>query len=249
MSTLDPADIARFSDQAADWWNPEGAFRPLHRLNPVRLDYVRNQILGHYAIKSASRMPFKGLKLLDVGCGGGLMAEPLARLGADVTGLDASAATIAIAKAHAASVGVDVTYQTGSVEDLANKPNRYDVITALEIVEHVADVDLFLKALTKLLKPDGLLIMSTLNRTPQSFLLGIVAAEYVLQWVPRGTHNWRQFLRPSELVAGLERQGLQAQNLMGLVFNPLTGQFLLNPQDLSVNYLITARTANTIQPA
>ncbi len=239
-ASIDREDVARFSAQAADWWNPEGSFRPLHRLNPIRLGYVRDQICNHFSRNPASRSSLQKLKMLDVGCGGGLLTEPLARLGGEMTGLDASAEAIAVAKKHAAVSDLAIHYQTGSVEALAAGKARFDVITALEIVEHVADMASFVAALGRLLRPNGLLIMSTLNRTPHSFLLGIVAAEYVLGWVPKGTHEWRKFVRPSELVRQLELQKLTTSDLTGLVFNPLRNEFQLSRTDLKVNYLLTA---------
>jgi 2-polyprenyl-6-hydroxyphenyl methylase/3-demethylubiquinone-9 3-methyltransferase len=241
-STLDADDVARFSQQAAEWWNPEGPFRPLHRLNPVRLGYIRDRIMAHYAVQAEGRQPLQGLTLLDIGCGGGLVTEPLARLGAKVTGLDASETTIGVAASHATTMGLTIDYRCSSVEALAaTKPlAQYDVIIALEIIEHVADPGLFLQSIARLLKPGGLLIMSTLNRTPKSFLLGIVAAEYLLGWVPRGTHQWRQFIRPSELAARLESCGLKVTDLSGLTFNPLTDSFELKARDLGVNYLLVA---------
>jgi 2-polyprenyl-6-hydroxyphenyl methylase/3-demethylubiquinone-9 3-methyltransferase len=232
-------EIDRFSQQAEDWWNPEGAFRPLHRLNPLRVEYVRDRACTHFGRSVGTRQSLKGLKILDVGCGGGLLAEPLARLGGEVTGIDASKETIAVARDHAKAMRLDIDYRVSSVEELAKKKIRYDLITALEVIEHVADVDSFLAALSRLLKPDGLLVMSTLNRTPKSFLLGIVAAEYVLGWIPRGTHEWKKFVRPSGLVKWLEENGLQAEDLTGLIFNPLRGAFELRKDDLDVNYMVT----------
>ncbi len=239
-ASIEKAEIARFSRHAEDWWNPDGKFRPLHRLNPLRVEYVRDQVCARFRRDPQSRNSLKSLAILDVGCGGGLLAEPLARLGGHVTGLDASSETIAIAREHAKSSRLDIDYRTGSIEALAKRKVKYDVITALEIAEHVADIDSFLASLKKLMKPDGLLIMSTLNRTPKSFLLGIVAAEYVLGWVPRGTHQWQKFIRPSELAAHLEKNGIGIADLTGLVFNPLRGEFELKRDDCSVNYMLTA---------
>jgi len=230
-------EINRFSQHAEDWWNPEGAFRPLHRLNPVRMEYVRDRACAHFGRDAGKPGALKNLKILDVGCGGGLLAEPLARLGGAVTGIDASENTIFVATRHAKKSGLAIDYRVAGVEKLAKKKTRYDLITALEVIEHVADVDSFVASLTALLKPNGLLIMSTLNRTPKSFLLGIVAAEYILRWIPCGTHEWKKFVRPSELARRLAANGLRVDNLTGLVFNPLRNEFELQAGDLDVNYM------------
>ena len=239
-ASIAASEVARFAEQAGDWWNPDGKFRPLHRLNPVRIGYLRDRIAAHYECAIGGRQALAGLSVLDVGCGGGLVAEPLARLGAAVTGLDAAEPAIAVARAHAAQQGLTIAYRAGSVEELARTGQRFDVVTALEIIEHVADRDSFCRALAQLVKPGGLLILSTLNRTPRSWLLGIVAAEYVLGWVPRGTHDWRQFVRPSELAAAIGPYGLRVVDVTGLVFNPLANDFRLSRHDLAVNYFMTA---------
>jgi len=238
-ASISDAEIDHFSQHAEDWWNPDGVFRPLHKLNPVRLAYIRDRACAHFGRDAESRPSLKGLKILDVGCGGGLVTEPLARLGGAVTGIDGSENTIAIATRHAKASRLSIDYKVASVEELTKKKTRYDLITALEVVEHVADVDSFLKALAALLKPGGLLIMSTLNRTPKSFVLGIIAAEYILRWAPRGTHEWNKFIRPSELVSKLQKVRLHADDLTGMVFNPLRGMFELNKNDLEVNYLLS----------
>jgi len=242
-ASIESAEIERFSRVAEDWWNPDGKFRPLHRLNPLRVEYVRDQICAHFNRDVASRASLKDLKILDIGCGGGLLAEPMARLGAYVVGLDASEQTISVARAHAKLSRLAIDYRAGSVEELARRAERFDVITALEVAEHVADLDSFLEAIKKLLKPGGLLIMSTLNRTPKSFLLGIVAAEYILGWVPRGTHEWKKFIRPGELAERLSAAGIEALSMTGMVFNPFSGEFGLHEGDLDVNYLLTATNA------
>ncbi|MDP9126681.1 MAG: bifunctional 2-polyprenyl-6-hydroxyphenol methylase/3-demethylubiquinol 3-O-methyltransferase UbiG [Pseudomonadota bacterium] len=241
-ASISNEEIAQFSRHAEDWWRADGPFRPLHKLNPVRLAYIRDQACGHFGRDPQARFSLENLQILDAGCGGGLLTEPLARLGGRVSGLDASQESIAVAAAHAEASGLSIQYEVGSLEDLAQDKKRYDLITALEIVEHVADLDSFLHALVRLLKPRGLLIMSTLNRTPKSFLLGIIAAEYILGWVPKGTHQWLKFLRPSELSGRLEKEGLQTSDVTGLVFNLLRGEFELR-DDLAVNYLLAARRA------
>jgi 2-polyprenyl-6-hydroxyphenyl methylase/3-demethylubiquinone-9 3-methyltransferase len=238
--TVEQDEIDQFSRYAADWWNPHGALKPLHRLNPVRLAYLRDQILGQGLGKADLRQPLKGVSLLDVGCGGGLLAEPLARLGALVTGLDASAEAIAEARRHAEISGLAIDYCVGSADEMASDVRRFDVVTALEIVEHVAELDVFVGALAQLVKPGGVLVFSTLNRTLKSFLLGIVAAEYVLRWVPKGTHRWSKFVRPSELVRRVELHGLTAADLTGVVYRPVADTFVLSPDDLDVNYMLTA---------
>lgn len=238
-TTVDPAEVARFAALAERWWDPEGEFRPLHRLNPVRLAYVRDRLIGHFGRDPRAMTPLDGLALLDVGCGGGLISEPMARLGARVTGIDAAERNIAIAIAHAAESGLAIDYRHATVEDLAAAGERFDAVLALEIVEHVADPDLFLAACGEVLKPGGALVVSTLNRTPKAFALAIVGAEYVLRWLPRGTHDWRKFLRPSELAAGLRRSGLELADLTGLAYNPLNDKWTM-ARDLDVNYMAFA---------
>jgi 2-polyprenyl-6-hydroxyphenyl methylase/3-demethylubiquinone-9 3-methyltransferase len=242
MSSIDPAEIARFSSHASDWWNPDGALRPLHKLNPARLEYIRNRVCGHFGRDLANRDSLKGLSVLDVGCGGGLLCEPMARMGAVVTGLDASAEAIEAARAHAAQSGLGINYVCGSAEEMAASP-LYDVITALEIVEHVADIGSLLRAVAALLKPEGIVLLSTVNRTPKSFLLGIVAAEYVLNWVPRGTHDWRKFIKPSELDAHLRAAGLETVDITGMAYDVLNDSFHLQEGRAAVNYLMAATRA------
>jgi 2-polyprenyl-6-hydroxyphenyl methylase/3-demethylubiquinone-9 3-methyltransferase len=234
-ASIDKDEIAMFSHHAGDWWNPDGALRPLHKLNPVRLEYIRERICGHF-----ERENMKGLSILDIGCGGGLLCEPLTRMGAAVTGLDASNEAIAAAKAHAIQSCLKVNYHCGSAEAFAGAGRKFDVVTALEILEHVADIGSLLSAAARLLKPKGILILSTVNRTPKSFLLGIIAAEYVLRWVPRGTHNWRKFIRPSELASHLEQVGLQADDITGVIYNPLDDAFILRQTAVDVNYMMSA---------
>jgi 2-polyprenyl-6-hydroxyphenyl methylase / 3-demethylubiquinone-9 3-methyltransferase len=237
--SIDPAEVAKFDRLATTWWNPNGPMRPLHRLNPVRLAYLRDRICGHFNRDVRVRRPLAGLAVLDIGCGGGLIAEPLARLGAEVTGLDAAAENIRVAKAHAADSGLAIDYQNQAAEALTVHDRSFDVVLALEVVEHVPDVPAFLATAAALVKPGGALIASTLNRTPRAFLQAIVGAEYVLRWLPRGTHDWRRFLRPAELARMVRTQGLQVADLSGMSFNPLRGEWRLG-DDIAVNYLLYA---------
>lgn len=243
MNSVDADEIARFSKVASQWWDENGAFRPLHRLNPARLDFIRSHAIDHFAgrVNGAALRPFEGLTAIDLGCGGGLISEPLARMGFDVTGIDADETAISVARDHASEQGLAIDYRVTTAEAMCTDGQQADIVLALEIVEHVADVPGFLESVTKLVAPGGLLIMSTLNRTPKGFLLGIVAAEYILRWVPRGTHQWRKFLRPSELAAGLRDHDFEPCALSGLVFNPLRQCFSLSADDLDVNYIMAAR--------
>ena len=239
--TGDTKEIAKFARIAASWWDEAGPFAPLHRLNPVRLGFIRDQVVAHFGGDGKGLRPLGGLRLLDLGCGGGLVAEPMARLGASVTGADADAEALSVARAHAAEAGLAIDYRQAMAEDLVAGGESFDIVLALEIVEHVRNVEEFLASLRRLVRPGGLLVMSTLNRTPQSFALGIVAAEYVLRWLPRGTHDWKRFRRPSELVRDLGRQGFSLSALSGMTYDPVSRKFALSQRDLSVNYLLAAR--------
>lgn len=243
QSTIADDEVERFAAQATEWWNPQGVFAPLHKINPLRVRYIRDQVASTspQSPKSNALTPFKGLTMLDVGCGGGVLAEPLARLGGIVTGLDAAEAGIEAARTHARQSNLSINYQVGSVEKLAATGRTFDVVTAMEIVEHVADVPLFVSSLARLVKPGGYLIMSTLNRSPKSFLLGIVAAEYILRWVPRGTHQWKKFVRPSELVALMQAHGCEPCDITGIAYDLRQSSFVLDQRDCAVNYLMTAR--------
>lgn len=238
--TIDAAEVAKFDRMAAAWWDPHGEAAPLHAMNPCRLDYVCAMIAAQFGRDLKGDAPFAGLSLLDVGCGGGLVAEPMTRRGAAVTGIDAAGEGIAVARAHAAAQGLAVDYRETTAEALAADGAAFDVALALEIVEHVADVDAFLGALSALTRPGGLVILSTLNRTPQSFAAAVVGAEWLLRWLPRGTHDWRKFVAPDALAAGLTRAGLAPVDRMGMVYAPLSGRWRLDARDLSVNYLMTA---------
>jgi 2-polyprenyl-6-hydroxyphenyl methylase/3-demethylubiquinone-9 3-methyltransferase len=238
-STVDPAEVAKFEAIADSWWDPEGAFRPLHRFNPVRLAYLRATIARRFDRPATGPLPFTGLRVLDVGCGGGLLAEPMARLGALVTGIDASARNIAVAAHHAARDGVDVTYRHATVEALVDEAARFDVVLSMEVVEHVAAPDKFVADCARLVAPGGLLVAATLNRTAESFLKAIVGAEYVLRWLPRGTHDWRRFVKPADLARWLRGAGLVVAEARGVAYAPLAGRFTLTT-DLAVNYMMVA---------
>jgi len=236
-TSINPQEIEQFSKDAARWWDEDGPFRPLHRLNPVRLEYICNQIRRHYDLAPDNLKPFSKLEILDIGCGGGLVCEPLARLGGKVTGIDADEKAIAVAKEHAEKSGLKIDYRQDSAENLKK---TYDVVLALEIVEHVNDVDSFVQSCVDLCKPGGIIIFSTLNRTLKSFALGIAAAEYILRWVPQGTHQWKKFVRPSELARAIRRGGGKEKDIKGIIFNSLECEFKLSSQDTDVNYFITA---------
>jgi 2-polyprenyl-6-hydroxyphenyl methylase / 3-demethylubiquinone-9 3-methyltransferase len=238
--TVDAAEVEKFSRMSAEWWDPAGPFRPLHRLNPVRLTYIRDRAAAHFGLDSQSIAPFAGLTALDIGCGGGLVAEPLARLGGSVTAVDADPVAIEAARLHAAEREATVEYQVGSSDELAAAGRKFDLVVALEIVEHVADRDEFLRTLGALVAPGGLLILSTLNRTLKSLVLGVGMAEHVLRWVEPGTHDWRKFVKPSELARGLRDIGFGIADLTGLVFDPLGNEFRLSTNDVGVNYFMTA---------
>ena len=238
QSSIDDAEVAKFRAMAAEWWDPAGKFKPLHMLNPVRLDYVVGQIAAEFARDRKSLRPFEGLRLLDIGCGGGLMSEPMARLGAAVTGADAAAENIEVARLHAEQSGLAIDYRAVTAETLLDEGAQFDVVLALEIVEHVADPQDFVTTCARLLRPGGMLVMSTLNRTPQSFAAAIVGAEWVMRWLPKGTHDWRRFIRPDALAGMFDAAGVRVVDRAGMVFNPLGWNWSLSPRDLSVNYLM-----------
>jgi 2-polyprenyl-6-hydroxyphenyl methylase/3-demethylubiquinone-9 3-methyltransferase len=238
-ATLDPAEIERFSRVASEWWDEAGPFAPLHRLNPVRLRYIRDRIAAHYSLQTARMRPLHGLRILDVGCGGGLVAEPLARMGAAITAIDADETAIGIARAHARDTGADIDYRVATIDALAENGRTYDVVLALEIIEHVAGRDTFMRSLGGLVSPGGLLIMSTLNRTAKSYVAAIIGAEYVLRWLPRGTHDWRKFIRPSELARLAGHHGFSVEDISGLAYDPLWRQFRLDQNNVAVNYFMT----------
>lgn len=237
-STIVPEEITQFQKDSAHWWDENGPFKPLHMLNPVRIQYIKQQICDHFDRDMNDLKALKGLNIIDVGCGGGLVCEPLARLGGKVTGLDADTQAIAVAKEHAIEQNLKIIYEN---KDLAKITKKYDVVLALEIIEHVAEPQEFINQCAKILKPGGLIIFSTLNRTPKSYALGIIAAEHLLRWVPKSTHDWQKFIKPSEFVKMARSSGLEAYDITGLIFNPLKNQFQLSRSDLDVNYLLSCR--------
>ena len=240
--TVNATEIAQFDRLGQQWWDENGPMRPLHRLNPVRMTYLRDHICSHFDRQPAAKA-LQGLKIADIGCGGGLVTEPLCRLGAQVTGIDAGAENIRIAQAHAQAQGLDIDYRADSVERIAAQGEKFDVVTALEIIEHVDDVPLFIRSCCEIVAPNGLLVFSTLNRTAKSYALGIVAAEYLLRWVPRGTHDWKKFLRPSEISRQLQDNHFKVTDVTGLVYRPLSRDFALSNSNLDVNYFLTAERA------
>ncbi len=229
-------EVARFAAIADAWWDPEGEFRPLHRLNPLRVAYIRNHVAGHFDRDPLASRPFVGLSLLDVGCGGGLVSEPMARLGARVTAIDAEEKSVRIARSHARRHGLDIDYRCALPEDLLAEGQAFDIVVAMEIVEHVADPGAFLEISASLLRPGGAMAMATLNRTLKALALAKIGAEYVLRWLPAGTHDWNRFVRPSELVRGLRRHGIDVRDLSGMTYNPVEDHWSLS-RDLAVNYL------------
>ncbi|MBS0123747.1 bifunctional 2-polyprenyl-6-hydroxyphenol methylase/3-demethylubiquinol 3-O-methyltransferase UbiG [Thetidibacter halocola] len=238
--TVDPSEIAKFEAMAAEWWDPNGKFKPLHMLNPCRLDYITTQIAGEYGRDVGIERPFAGLRILDIGCGGGLLCEPMARLGAEVVGVDAAARNIPVAMTHAEQSGLTIDYRHTTAEAMAEAGEQFDAVLNMEVVEHVADPLAYLTACQQLLKPGGLHICSTINRNPKSFAMAIVGAEYVMRWLPKGTHEWKKFITPDELCDLLRQAGLTPVDRKGFVFNPVTWQWRLSDRDLSVNYVTAA---------
>ncbi len=238
MHTVDQKEIANFAKDSHQWWDENGPFRPLHRLNPIRLSYIKDRLCTHYGKDTMTFKPFTGLSVLDIGCGGGLVCEPMSRLGAKVTGVDADANAIATASEHARESALEVEYICASTDDLIKQKKTYDVVLALEIIEHVTNPQGFVNDCAKLCKPGGIIIFSTLNRTAKSFALAKVAAEYVLGWVPAGTHDWKKFIKPSELAKMVRNAGGQVQNVEGMIYNPVTGAFKRDAHDVDVNYFL-----------
>ena len=236
-NTVDAAEVAKFEAMAAEWWNPNGKFKPLHMLNPCRLDYITTQIAAEFGRDLAGQRPFEGLRLLDIGCGGGLLSEPMARLGATVVGADAAPRNIPVARIHAEQSGLDIDYRHTTAEALAAAGETFDVVLNMEVVEHVADPQGYLTACQTLLVPGGLMICSTINRNPKSYAMAIVGAEHIMRWLPKGTHEWRKFITPDELYGMLSTAGLDPVDRKGFVFNPVTWSWRISDRDLSVNYV------------
>lgn len=244
QSTIDPAEVAKFEAMANEWWDLEGKFKPLHMLNPCRLDYINEQIAIEFNKDLTQNLPFKGLRILDIGCGGGLLCEPMARLGASVVGADAASGNIPVAQIHAQQSELEIDYRHTTAEALADRGEKFDVVLNMEVVEHVAGPPTYLLACQKLLKPGGLHICSTLNRNPKSFLFAIIGAEWVMRWLPKGTHDWNKFITPDELFAFLTEAGLLPVDRKGFVFDKIRWSWSLSATDLSVNY-VTASVKST----
>jgi 2-polyprenyl-6-hydroxyphenyl methylase/3-demethylubiquinone-9 3-methyltransferase len=237
QSTIDPSEVAKFEAMSNEWWDLEGKFKPLHMLNPCRLDYINEQIAMEFNKDLSQNLPFKGLRILDIGCGGGLLCEPMARLGASVVGADAASGNIPVAQIHARQSVLEIDYRHTTAEALADRGEKFDVVLNMEVVEHVAGPPTYLLACQKLLKPGGLHICSTLNRNPKSFLFAIIGAEWVMRWLPKGTHDWNKFITPDELFALLTEAGLLPVDRKGFVFDKIRWSWSLSATDLSVNYV------------
>jgi 2-polyprenyl-6-hydroxyphenyl methylase/3-demethylubiquinone-9 3-methyltransferase len=240
-SSVDAAEVGKFEAMAAEWWDPEGQFKPLHMMNPCRLDYVTRQIGVEYGRDLTVPRPFEGLRLLDIGCGGGLTAEPMARLGAAVVGADAAEGNIAVARTHAAAQALPIDYRHTTAEALVEAGETFDAVLAMEVIEHVAEPLAFLEACRDLVRPGGLMIVSTLNRTARSYVQAILGAEVVLRWLPPGTHDWRRFVTPDELYDLMRQAGFDPVDRTGMVFDPLAWRWSLSRRELGCNYLATAQ--------
>ena len=237
MTTIDENEVEKFSKIADEWWDANGKFKPLHKFNPIRLSFFKQEICKFFNRDEKLLMPLEGLKILDIGCGGGLVAEPISRLGAELVAIDASPKNINVAKIHAEKSGLKIDYQCITAEDLASQNQQFDVILALEIIEHVADVEKFIEACAKMLKPNGLLFVATLNRTAKSLLMAKFGVEYILRWLPIGTHDWRKFLKPSEIENIAKNRQIQLQKIQGFSYNLLKDQWSFST-DLSINYCL-----------
>ena len=241
VTTVDQNEIAKFEAMAAEWWDAEGKFKPLHMLNPCRLTYITEQIAAEFDRDLQSKQPFAGLRILDIGCGGGLLSEPMARLGAEVLGADAAERNIPVARVHAEQMGLAIDYRHTTAEALAASGESFDAILNMEVVEHVADPAAFLAACKSLLKPGGMMICSTINRNAKSYAMAIIGAERIMRWLPKGTHDWAKFITPDELFELLVRAGLEPLDRKGFQFNPLAWNWRISERDLSVNYVTASR--------
>jgi len=241
-TTINPDEIAKFAAMAEEWWDPAGKFKPLHKFNPVRLGYIRDKAIGHFGRDGSKRRPFEGLRILDIGCGGGLLSEPMARLGADVVGIDAGEKNIRIAKLHADQSGLDIDYRATTAEALAASGEQFDIVLNMEVVEHVDNMPLYMKSCADLVAPGGLLFTATINRTLRAYALAIVGAEQVLRWLPRGTHDYAKFLTPEEISALVSRNGLKVVEKTGVVFHPLADEWRRS-RDTGINYMVLAERA------
>ena len=238
-TTIDDAEVERFSRMAQEWWDPTGKFKPLHKFNPVRLTYIRDQIAKHFGLDPKSTRPLEGMRILDIGCGGGLLCEPLARMGAEIIGADASETNIEVARLHAAETGVEVDYRATTSEALAEAGETFDVVLNMEVVEHVADVDLFMTSCAQMVRPGGLMFVATINRTPKAMALAIIGAEFVLRWLPRGTHQYDKLVKPEEIEQPLSSAGMGIVDRTGVFYNPLQDRWNLS-RDMDVNYMMLA---------
>ena len=242
-TTIDESEVERFSAMAAEWWNPRGKFRPLHKFNPVRLAYIRDQVAARFGRDPNAARPFEGLRFLDIGCGGGLLCEPMARLGAEVVGVDPSETNIEVAKLHAAESRVEVDYRAATAEELADAGEKFDVVLNMEVVEHVADVDLFVARCAEMVKPGGIMFVATINRTLKAMGLAIIGAEYLLRWLPKGTHQYDRLVRPQELEKALADAGMAIADRTGVTYNPLADRWAQS-KDMDVNYMLLAERAS-----
>ena len=238
-TTINADEVAKFTAMADEWWSPNGKFKPIHKFQPVRLGYIREKSIAHFKLDGTARRPLEGLRILDIGCGGGLLSEPMARLGATVVGADAAERNIKIATLHAAQSGLEIDYRATTSEALAAAGEQFDIVLNMEVVEHVDDVPLYMKSCSDLVKPGGLQFVATLNRTARAFALAIVGAEYVLGWLPKGTHQYSKFLTPDEIFALLERNNMNVIDKTGVVYNPL-GDSWRQSSDMGINYMVLA---------
>lgn len=242
-ATVDPDEVEFFAKIADSWWDPKGPFKPLHILNPARIGFIRQEVEQHFGLEANMVKPFEGLRLLDIGCGGGLLSEPMCRLGADVVAVDASEKNIKTASLHAEQSGLEIDFRNDTAEALAEAGEQFDIIVNMEVIEHVADVDIYLAACRKLLKPGGIMLLSTINRTAKAYLFAIVGAEHILRWLPVGAHDWNKFITPKELAAFSEKAGFAPKAPTGFVFNPFMQKWSLSDRDVAVNYAMTVTAA------